>query len=127
MSVSSASISDLLGNCFSSAPNAENHDRGKQRPVSGLADIQPANVVERHALPPLAAGAAGVPGAPGALPGAPGAVGSVSRFTCRLRMNSLTFCFSSGTDLISTNSGKVSQGELSMLRISVETRALDCA
>ena len=32
-----------------------------------------------------------------------------------------------GTDLISTNSGAVSHGELSMLRINVETRALDWA
>ena len=32
-----------------------------------------------------------------------------------------------GTDLISTSSGCVSHGDASMLRISVETRAFDCA
>jgi hypothetical protein len=42
-------------------------------------------------------------------------------------VNSLTFCLSSATERISMSSGAASHGELSMLRISVETRALDWA
>ena len=81
---------------------------------------------------PGAGFAAGVGGAVVALTGIGGAV----RFTCRLSVNSLTRSLAAahaaappgiGTSLISTSSGVDSHGELWMLRMSVDTRAFDCA
>ncbi len=60
--------------------------------------------------------------------------GGVSRFSWKFSVNSLTRgscppwrAVGFATDLISTSSGCVSHGDVSMLRISVETRAFDCA
>ena len=109
---------------ISEEQHAEHHDLGQQRPIAGIADIEPANIVERHTLPPLAARRAWR---------FSGAVrlerfGSAQPLHLQVERELIdSFCLSSGTDLISTSSGEASQGELSMLRISVETRALDCA
>src|SRR5207245_11215738 len=43
---------------------SQDHDLGQQRPVAGVPYVEAADVVERHALGPFAAGAGG--GAPGA-------------------------------------------------------------
>ena len=73
----------------------------------------------------------GVVADPGRAAGA--ALGSSGGAVCLSRafsVNSLTrssLAAGETTDLISTSSGFCSQGEASMLRISVETRALDCA
>src|SRR5205814_6020529 len=112
---------------------AKHHDLGQQRPVAGLAQIQSADVIERHAGPSFADEDALLGGAfpGGALPGGmvPGfaSPAAAARLTCMARVNSLTFCLSTATERISTSSGDPSQGELSILRISVETRALDWA
>src|SRR6185312_4885648 len=99
----------------------EHEELRQERPVADLAEAQVAEVVEAHALPPFAPARTG------------GAAGD-SRFTSKLSVNSLTFWSALrllvpgiGTSCVCTRSGLVIQGELSMLRISVDTRAFDCA
>ena len=78
----------------------------------------------------LAGGAGGVPGRrPGAgLTSGGGAARLIMNVSVNsLIRRSLSLPPGARTDLISTSSGCVSQGEDSMLRISVETRAFDCA
>src|SRR6266536_2499386 len=112
---------------------AKHHDLGQQRPIAGLADIQSADVVDHHAEASFADAEAPLAGAfpGGPLPGGvvPAFASPVdaARLTCMASVNSLTFCLSSATERISMSSGAASHGELSMLRISVETRALDWA
>ena len=78
-----------------------------------------------------AAGAAGAAAGVRA-PAAPafGSSGGAACLIWTFSVNSFTrrsFVTGEGTDLISTSSGCCSQGDDSMLRINVETRALDCA
>ena len=76
---------------------------------------------------PAAAAVAGAGRAAGA---AFGSSGGAACLIWTLSVNSLTrrsFDCGEATDLISTSSGFCSHGDASMLRISVETRALDCA
>ena len=113
---------------------AERERLRQQRPVADIAEVEPAKVVEVHAVPFFAGGAGGfAPAQPGAGPTSGlTSGGGAARFNWNVSVNSLTrVSFSrapgSGTDLISTSSGWVSHGDASMLRIKVETRAFDCA
>src|SRR4030095_9033055 len=120
----------------------EEEERGPRQdgPVGYLANLEKADVVERHtSFAPLglagaagaAAGGAGVPEGVGrAAWGFASSGGGASCLILALSVNSLirrSLAVGEGTSLISTSSGCVSDGEASMLRMSVETRALDCA
>ena len=92
----------------------QHRDPRQQRPVADLADVEPADVVERHMVfRAFGLGGRAAPAArlrAGAAAAGLGSSGGAAVLTCRLSVNSLTrrsFAAGEGTDLISTSSGLV--------------------
>ena len=104
----------------------------QQRPGAEVAEVESAEVVEGHASTFIALAQ---PASRGASLAARGRSTWRRRFAAMARfMLNVQREFvdaralsGAGTALISTSSGCSSHGEASMLRISVETRAFDCA
>src|SRR6185503_10003838 len=121
---------DLPGGVGEVAADRDGHQDGEQHqrlrrgvpgsrivPVGVLEIFDEGVEIEGHGYFFAAPGAAGV---------AAGA-GSTARFRKRNMLNSETRFLSTLDALTSTSTGLSSHGEESMLRISVETRAFDCA